>query len=72
MLGAVEVITTTEGRPVPPVDAGLCVITEVIRTTDGEGGEGAADDGGPEELVGTTTVGAGTAEEEGGKGRKLV
>ena len=30
----VEVMTTTEGAPVPPVDAGLSVITEVMRTTE--------------------------------------
>ena len=32
--GAVEVITTTEGASVPPVDAGDCVIVDVTATTD--------------------------------------
>jgi hypothetical protein len=32
--GAVEVIITTEGASVPPVDAGDCVIVDVTATTD--------------------------------------
>lgn len=57
---AVDVMTTIEGSPVPPVEAGLSVMTDVIRTT--------------ELAVGGNTVGWGTkaldttttAEEEGG------
>jgi hypothetical protein len=63
---AVDVTTTTEGVPVPPVDAGLSVMTEVIRTIElvgggavvgrtGELGEGTAEEvAAMEELIGST------------------
>jgi hypothetical protein len=53
---AVDVTTTTEGVPVPPVDAGLSVMTEVIRTIELVGGDAAVIDG-------TGELGRGTAEE---------
>ena len=62
---AVEVITTTEGLPVPPADAGLCVMTEVMRTTTLDGGGAAADGTRANELGGAREEGTGTAEGEG-------
>lgn len=58
---AVEVITTTEGVPVPPVDAGLRVMTDVIRTIELVGGGAAAVDG-PKEFEGGTNEDVGGAE----------
>ncbi len=55
----------------PPVDAGLSVVIDVIKTIDGVGGEGAAaDEGGPKELVPAATV-SGGAVAEGGRAREL-
>lgn len=72
MAGAVEVITTTEGGSVPPVDAGLSVVTEVIRTIEGVGEGGTADEGGPRELVaGLATIDGGAMVDEGGRTKEL-
>lgn len=61
-----------EGDPVPPVDAGLSVVTEVIRTIElGEGG--GAGWGETKEVPGAEILGEGTPDGlaggvEGGKG----
>jgi hypothetical protein len=62
---AVEVMTTTEGVPVPPVKDGLCVMTEVMRTIELVAGN-AADVCGMRELVGALNKEVGTKEEVGG------
>jgi hypothetical protein len=63
---AVDVITTSEGLPVPPVDAGLSVMTEVMRTTALDEGGAGADGGGTKVLEEATKEETGKAEDEGG------
>jgi hypothetical protein len=62
---AVDVMTTTEGVPVPPVEAGLCVMIEVNRTTELVAGN-AADVCETKELVGALNEEVWTKEEVGG------
>lgn len=52
-------ITTTEGASVPPVLAGLCVTTEVMRTTELVGGSSA-------DVAGNNVLETGLNEETGG------
>lgn len=66
---AVDVITTTEGGSRPPVEAGLCVTTEVIRTTELAAG-GSADVAGMMELVVGAMVGVGNNTEVEGSRRE--
>lgn len=65
-------INTTEADPVPPVDAGLSVIVEVIRTT--ELGEGGAAVGDGTKVLGGATIEGGEEEETmgGGAEKELV